>query len=247
MNKALLTNGRCVTIDEFKREGLDKTSERHNLRCPRCKEPVSPANLLNPKRRASFRHDPRSDRKYIVEKCPWSSTSSKRTKSLYSDRQHIQKGLVIKKRFFEDDFLPKAFHFIWSACGKGNFRFTDFEQCINEISTLNAWAYEGMEHWLIPYVMLVAGDFTGTSKVTGERYKFHFAFSEGYSVSIDEFLVKPHKYQLERYFSGGKKCKKEGTIFETPCLISSTEFFKRSRKSEWVKFDWRHLRDTHLA
>ena len=236
-------NGSLITIDEYQRQGFHKRSEsRYTPYCDACGEKVTTAGIASLKVEASFRHYPSPAGTPEMNVCPNSSKASKRYSDLDCSEVNETAGTKLRKKFEEGDYVKKAYFFMLRSCGKKCLSYKQFEDTLRNANRKNIWNYVGMKTWMIPYVLLVLGDFQ--AREDEGSHKFHFMFSHKNSFSMKGMLKDSTGYKIERIYTNGGNPYFKKRCLPYPADVSKQVFEERTTNLENMDFGaerFRHL------
>lgn len=207
--------------------------------CEACGEPVDLYGVFstNPNTTPRFDHKNLSAGANPLNDCVLANRN-KRLAWLLPDGFDDVRGERIRQQFREPEFMAQTYNFCLNLCRVKNLTTAQFRELCQRADKKRIWAYEGIQVWAIPYILLVLGDFTATRK-DGSQYDFRFVFQRPRGSVMSALWENPKACRIKKVFGNGKKI----IAHDNPYPVSQNDFESKAGKYEWViekrfRLDW---------
>jgi hypothetical protein len=225
-------HGSLVTPSEFIRLAGPNYKERGIFPyCDECQEIVHLYGVHTPNPNVTARFDhanfpPDAD---PLDDCILANRTE-RYRGLAPDGWDDQRGLDMRRKFFEDENLAVAYAFCLAMCRAGNLPSGKFKSMLNRADKKRVWAFVGIPLWSIPYILLILENFTATTK-GGMPYMFHFSFKKP-SGGISSLWDRSGKAsKIIKYFSNTGD---PVNVADNPFPVSEDALLSKAGDVSWI-------------
>lgn len=193
--------GKLVTAEDFiGAVGHDYQTKGIYPFCPACGEPVFPFGTSSPNLTPGFRHKKKADASDPYDDYPLAQRGTSLS-DIFSNDWDFSNKTKIKKDFFEDEMLKKAYAFCQKASKPSEkFPVDHFNTLLARAEHYNIWSYANLQPWLVPFILITLGDFKACNQ-QGDEYEFHYVFKRPRQTAV---VSSPHRCSLMKRFSNGK-------------------------------------------
>lgn len=222
--------GDRVTPQEFIRRASPRYKERGIFPyCEACGEKVDLYGVHTPNGPTRFDHANFPTDADPLDDCILANRNA-RFRGMQPESFDFPHGQQLRKNFFEEENLKRAYCFMWNLCGKNNFPIKSMRKCIERADRKNIWAYSGIKIWCIPYILLTLENF-----FHHKNYYFHFYINKKKSTFLSNIWTKNESAKLYKVFTdSGKSIEKSPN---NPLIFSENNFLTISNNTSWIVND----------
>lgn len=185
--------GREMSIREFCHKPEDFRSNPGKIYCLECRVVVTAKAINTLAVPAHFSHPPSPQGLSDLDDCS-RAARSRRLRWFGEEDRDKQRGLRVRRAFFEEGAIKAAYAFCRKCVGNGNLPLIKFEEMIRRADRLDIWSYAGIEVWCVPHILLLLADFA-----VDTNQACHFALVK--TSKISAIWHDPKPVRIKKLFS----------------------------------------------